>query len=191
MTVPQAARELGVSAEFLRNEIRRGHLHTTRSFYRYPNVLRVSFLELREYFRYLGYEPWHLRGSATAAYLGGSLKEAARRDNALWDQSLRRFLTFFMGFDGSFILGPDAIRCLQEEELEFACRDLFHYNQVVLRHRPFCSLRYIKLGYDRKTHEKSRELQEQMQVLYPGVVQRVPADHLLRMTCISWRDDNG
>ena len=135
--------------------------------------------ELWKYGRILGLEMWHtpvpllpFRNTAVAAGAEEGIASAT---------AVTRCLHLYSGYDGTMYLSPQAIRLSTLPELEFVCRNIFRYNQIVRRHRPFAKLRHVVLGCDSATRAKAENIQRVINNRYPECVVLVPFQHLYRV----------
>lgn len=179
-TVPRAARLLGLHPSTLGDDIQRGKLHLTARFGRVGYRL-VSYQELREYAKTRGLDIWHIPDTAEFAYVGRSFRPRAKRNVAVWEDSVTLLLKKYPGFDGSLFVAPGALPSLSEDELEFVCRNLFAYNQTILRYRPLAVQRHVYLCCNRKTGKRADQLCAEFNGRYPGVIQTIPITHLHRV----------
>lgn len=170
LPVQDASEYLNRSLRSVMREVTSGCLHVTTS-----SDLRISFHEMAEYEL-----PEETQQSAASfACIGTPFGEL--KGSHPYAASLSSFQERFPGFDGTLYLSPAIVRAASPEDLEFAARDIFRYNQMVMRHRPFCAHRHIYLGYDAGSKETAEILRHTMERRYPNVVAAAPFEYLYRI----------
>lgn len=153
-------------------------MHATRAK---DGSLRISYAELWEYGRILGLEMWHTPVPSFCAFIGTPLWQLGQEEGIASATAVTRCLHLYSGYDGTMYLSPQAIRLSTLPELEFVCRNIFRYNQIVRRHRPFAKLRHVVLGCDSATRAKAENIQRVINNRYPECVVLVPFQHLYRV----------
>lgn len=165
-----AAEYLGRSCRSIMREIAAGSIHATT-----VGKLRISFHEMAE----ADLPEETQQSAASFAYIGAPLGEL--KGAHIYAASVASLLELYPGFDGSLYLSPAGIGTLEERDLEFVARDIFRYNQMVIRHRPFCAQRHVYLGYDAGSRETAENLRHTMERKYPNVVALMPFEYLYRI----------
>lgn len=179
-TIPEAARILECDKFVLYHDQRRGRLLTTAHIDKHSNQF-LSWQELREYAKTRGVELWNVPVTAEFAYIGRAFRPRAKRKVAAWDDSITLLLRKYPGFDGTLFIAAGSLDSVTEEELEFVCQNLFSYNQIITRYRPFAVPRHVYVCWDARSRKRADQLCDLMQGRYPGVMQAIPLTHLRRV----------
>ena len=144
--------------------------------------MRISFREMREYGIGIGKEYWHLPELGEYGYVGLAFRNLARKQNAPYCHDLQTFCHNYHGYDGALYIAPTVFMTVKPVLLEFVCRNIFRYNQLMIRRRPFSKRRFVFLCFtDNKTKEKAKELMASVEHIVPGVIRLEPFEYVLRV----------
>ena len=158
---------LDIPKTILYEEIHKGLINVTS----YRGAMRISFREMREYGATNGVEYWHLPDGGEYGFIGLAFRNIAQKKNSLYCHDIHTFYRNHRGFDGAVYIAPSAYINAKPGLLEFVCRGLFRYNQLVIRRRPFSKRRFLFLCFtDNKTKKRAETIRERLEERYPGIV---------------------
>lgn len=158
---------VGISKTELYDDINAG-LVAVIPMFDSPCGQTISDNELEEYARYKGIELWNTRDIPRSMVINPE-PTTKKKPSAY---SLARFLRVFKGYDGSLYIRrvPPA----DLPALRFVCDNIFRYNQIQMRHRPYASQKHIYLCW--KTPKQKKEhllLQKKLNSIYASEIVRV------------------
>ncbi len=165
----------------LYEEIHRGLINVVF----YKRRMRISFREMREYAATIGKEFWHLPDLGEYGYVGLPFRSRARNQNAPYCHDLQTYCRNYRGYDGALYIAPSAYMTTDPKLLEFVCRTLFRYNQLMIRRRPFSKRRFVFLCFtDGKTKKKAEELKRTVEQVIPGILKVEPFEYVMNTRSI-------
>lgn len=151
------------------DSVRDGELHVTTPT-ESDSHMKVSYHELHEYMRWQGKPLWSVEDTPDSIYVGNAFRKYWKDKKYSCPPSVNKLGIWYPGFDGSVYIGPDALSMTNVDEVKRIAMDLFRYNQIMVRHRPFTHRRRIHLCYDDKNRAKVDEMARVINNSYPNTV---------------------